>query len=479
MRHPKATAGAAALSLLAFGLGIADSGRRGLWSDEGVSATIASGSWQALWRTLRTFDPNMSLYDVLLKAWQLGGAGAVWQRSLSAILLAATVFVVYLAGRRLAPPGREALVGLVAAGVLAIAPFAVRYGQELRSYTLVMLLVATATWLLTRLVDTPSTAGAVAAGVVAALAAYAHAYGILAALALAISLPLLGRALPPRRVLLVAGAAYVVTVAPFLVLVATGPEPLIDWITRPSLADLREALVQVTGNKGLLVVLGALVVLVAVLAGRELRVRGRSLDAWRLALPVLGVVVPVTAAFAYSVVGQPVLVSRYLIVCVPALALATALGVSAIPWRVVRVGVLAVIVVGSLVSVRTFLREPAKDDWRELVAYVAHEAQPGDGVVFCVPSVRPTFEYYARRTRGATVVTPLSPDEPWGTGAHVDPAPASAVARFDRAPRIWVVQLFQGGPSNEACDLTTSMAGRNRADDVPQFHGIGLRRYDR
>ena len=480
MRHPKATAGAAALSLLAFGLGIADSGRRGLWSDEGVSATIASGSWHALWRTLRTFDPNMSLYDVLLKVWQLGGTGAVWQRSLSAIFLAATVFVVYLAGRRLATPGRGDLVGLVAAGVLAVAPFAVRFGQELRSYALVMLLVATATWLLARLVDAPSTAGAVACGVVAALAAYGHAYGLLAALALAASLPLLGRALPPRRVVLVAGAAYGVTVAPFLVLVAAGPDPLIDWINRPSLATLRETLVQITGNKGLLVVLGALVVLVAVLAVRELRVRGRSLDAWRLGLPVLGVVVPVTTAFAYSLVVQPVFVSRYLIVCLPALALAAALGVATIPWRVAQVAVMAVIVIGSLVSVRTFLREPAKDDWRGLVAYVAREARPGDGVVFCEPSARPTFEYYARRTRGATDVTPLSPTAPWGGGAHVEPAPASAVAGFDRAPRIWVVELFERGtPSNAVCNLTTSMAGRTRADDVQQFHGIELRRYDR
>jgi len=480
MRHPKATAGAIALSLLAFGLGIADSGRRSLWSDEGVSATIASGSWHALWRTLRTFDPNMSLYDVLLKVWQVGGTGAAWQRSLSAVLVASAVFVVYLTGRRLAAPGREAFVGLVAAGVLAVAPFAVRFGQELRSYALVMLLVATATWLLTRLVDAPSTGRAIACGVVAALAAYAHAFGILAALALAVSLPLLGRALPPRRVLLVAAAAYAATVAPFLLLVATGPHPLIDWITRPSLMDLRFGLRDIAGNDGLLVVTGALLVLVAVLAVRELRARGRSPDAWRLALPVLGVVVPVATAFAYSLVAQPVFVARYLIVCLPALALVAALGVAAIPWRVAQVAVVAVIVAGSLVSVRTFLREPAKNDWRGLVAYVAREAQPGDGVVFCVPSVRPTFEYYARRTPGATVVTPLSPAAPWGGGAHVDPAPPSAIAGFDRAPRIWVIEQFErGAPSNTTCDLAKSMAGRSRADDVSQFHGLDLRRYDR
>ena len=479
MRHPKATAGAVALSVLAFGLGIADSGRRSLWSDEGVSATIGSGSWHALWHTLRTFDPNMSLYDVALKVWQLGGTGAVWQRSLSAIFLAVTVFVVYLAGRRLGGPGRETLVGLVAAGILAVAPFAVRFAQELRSYALLMLLVATATWLFARLVDSPSTGGAVAFGAVTALAAYAHAYGVLAALALAASLPFLGPALPSRRVLLTAGAAYAATIAPFLLLVATGPDPLIDWITRPSLGSLRGSLVEFAGNNGLLVVVGSLVVLVAVLAGRELRVRGRSLDAWRLALPVLGVVVPVTTAFAYSLVVQPVFVTRYLIVCLPALALAAALGVAAIPWRVAQVAVMAVIVVGSLVSVRTFLREPSRDDWADLVAYVARRAEPGDGVVFCVPSVRPTFEYYALRTPGATAINPLSPAAPWGDGAHVDAAPASAIDAFSRAPRIWVIEQYErGAPSNEVCDVSTSMADRHRAD-VQQFRGIELRRYDR
>ena len=60
-------------------------------------------------------------------------------RSLSAVFVAAAVYVVFLLGRRLAGSG----TGLIAAFVLAVSPFAVKYGQEARGYALVMLLVAT------------------------------------------------------------------------------------------------------------------------------------------------------------------------------------------------------------------------------------------------------------------------------------------------------------------------------------------------
>src|SRR3954454_14110035 len=54
---------------LALLLGFFRVGSKSLWSDEIYSARVVSGSWSALFHSLRTSDANMSLYDVLLHMW--------------------------------------------------------------------------------------------------------------------------------------------------------------------------------------------------------------------------------------------------------------------------------------------------------------------------------------------------------------------------------------------------------------------------
>jgi hypothetical protein len=143
-----------------------------------------------------------------------------------------------------------------------------------------------------------------------------------------------------------------------------------------------------------------------------------------------------------------------------------------------QAAVLVVIVAGSAVTIRNFHDESTKEDWRALVAFVAGEVQPGDGIVFCEPGTRPAFEYYALRRPASERPRPLSPPAPWGGGARVEQASARAVAGWSSVPRIWVVELSDPSESSgPACDLPRSMAGRTRAVDRT-FAAVGLRRYD-
>ncbi len=117
---------------LALFLRVNDLARQSLWADEGNSVVLAGRSFGEIAQAA-ALDIHPPLYYWLLSLWtRLFGTSEVAVRSLSVVLGVATVWLVYLLGRRLF--GQVA--GLVAAFLLAISPLHVFYSQEARMYAL-------------------------------------------------------------------------------------------------------------------------------------------------------------------------------------------------------------------------------------------------------------------------------------------------------------------------------------------------------
>lgn len=132
----------AAILILAAILRFNQIGAQSLWYDEGNSARIAERSAQLIVEGAAG-DIHPPLYYLLLKAWRAAfGPSEAGLRSFSAACGVLTVLFAYLIGRDLF--GRRA--GLIAAFLLAIAPFAVYYAQEARMYALLALCAAASTW---------------------------------------------------------------------------------------------------------------------------------------------------------------------------------------------------------------------------------------------------------------------------------------------------------------------------------------------
>ena len=112
--------------------------RSALWLDEALSVNIATLPLGDL-RSALEHDGHPPLYYVLLHFWtDVFGTGAVAVRALSAVFGLLTICLVWFMGRR---RGGSAM-GWILVAVVAVAPFAVRYSNEARMYSLVMLLVA-------------------------------------------------------------------------------------------------------------------------------------------------------------------------------------------------------------------------------------------------------------------------------------------------------------------------------------------------
>jgi len=111
--------------------------RSPLWLDEALSVNIAKLPIGQIPEALR-HDGHPPLYYLLLHAWMavFGTSDAV-VRSLSGLFSLAALPLAFTIGRRRG--GR--LLAWIAVGVLAMAPFALRYATETRMYSMVILLV--------------------------------------------------------------------------------------------------------------------------------------------------------------------------------------------------------------------------------------------------------------------------------------------------------------------------------------------------
>lgn len=135
--------GVLAITVLGGVLRFAALGAKTLWLDEAFSLWVARHDLPTLFAWLTQIDHHPPLYYALLHFWvRWFGDSAEAIRSLSALTSTLAIPVFAWGTRRLAGAQVGAQVGMVAALLLAISPFHLRYAQETRMYGVLTLAVA-------------------------------------------------------------------------------------------------------------------------------------------------------------------------------------------------------------------------------------------------------------------------------------------------------------------------------------------------
>lgn len=115
-----------------------------IWFDEGYSILLAKSDWSQLF-ALTAVDAHPPFYYILLKVWgTIFGFGEFALRSLSAVLLSAAVVTSLALIKKLF----SIKVALYAIPFILLAPFLIRYGYEVRMYSLALLIGVAATYAL-------------------------------------------------------------------------------------------------------------------------------------------------------------------------------------------------------------------------------------------------------------------------------------------------------------------------------------------
>ena len=408
----------AALTGLAAALGVTRLDDRSIWLDEGTSIWYALHTWRALLDSIATLEPNMGLYYELLWMWRHAFGSSVFaMRGLSVVFAALTIPSVYVLGRRVF--GQRA--GLVAAVLMATSAFLLTYAQEARSYALVALLATISSTFFYAQLTTPTRANAVGYVLASTLGMYTHLFMAFVLLSHAGYLAATKSRDALRRRWLVEYGAIVLAVLPLAYLAHRAYAPASNWLPAPSRSLLSATLETLTGSDLLLRVYGAVG-----LAGLVLAVRRPDLRV-RLAFPATWLVVPVAVAFALSVL-EPIVLPKYLIVSLPALAIMSG-GIIAHARRAVGAVLLAVLLACSVPALRDWYRRPPVTDWKAVTEYVVDNARAGDGLI--LTRVTYPFEYYAARSEH----TPLTP---------TSDTSLPTLRRIDN-PRVWLVFANAGG----------------------------------
>lgn len=421
----------------ALAIGLAGVWRPGLWEDEAVTWSAATRPVDQLMELVQRKDLVLLPYYLFVHYWAEVSTSEWWLRLPSVLAAAGAVGLTAALGRRV----YSARAGLLAGLVLAIVPTFSRYAQEARPYALVMLLAVLSSWLLLVALDT---------GGAGRWALYS------------LSLVALGLAHLLALLLVLAHGAEVITrtsrsnapgaLGPWLAATLAAAMPLawLAWHARQQQAALPWTAPGWNALQGLLPgVLGApglaFVLVGMLLVG--LRARHLSpLVLWWLLAP----------AALLLLVSQflPLYNPRYLLFCVPALALLVGAALAEIHPRMAG----AVVVILALLAAPTqiLLRE-SDGHSQDFRAAVSAMRDPAAAVVFGTTWMRPGF-YYCWRDVGdhpkdVLLAKPLA-DSPWFGGSELPPQRfATKLARFKR---VWFIR--KGHPADDF----TGLAGPDR-----------------
>lgn len=419
---------------------------KSLWLDEGSSITMSRLDWFNFLRIMWRREMNMVLYYLLLRGWLHLGDSVAWIRGLSVVFAVAAIPAIFLLGRKML----GTTFGLVSALLLSVNAFQVRYAQEARSYSLLVLLLIVATYWFISGIESGRRRDWNWYIAASSLAIYAHFFAALVVVAHWVALRIMRRsgvlasAQETRVQFRRAAKLIALWSAPIWIFIATTGAGPIAWIPRPGLGDIIGLLKKLSGNADTmqLIVYGAFVILgltVGAVALRHKRPEGPA-----YVILVCWFLVPLAIVLLVSI-ARPVFAPRYFMISLPAWIMLAAAGIASQRSRLL-IGVLAVAVASSgLEGVRNYYRadfDIGRNDVRSATNYILDHAQPHDGIIFYALSTRFPYDYYASHSKAETKPEILYP----GNNSGVVWRDFMGVPSAARVPgfvqgheRIWVV----------------------------------------
>ncbi len=451
-----------------------DLGRPSLWRDEAYTVDAAHRSLPQIIALLQHTDAVNSAYYLVMHAGiAFLGTSAVALRLPSLLAMAVAAVATSAIGQWLARAARlpaPALTGTVAGLLFTAAPQVTRYAQEARSYGIVTMCAAIATYLLLRALGSGRWHWWAGYGLAVEVAGLFNLFSLLLVIAHGVTLGI-GRArqrpalAPPgtavtvriSRWLAATGAALVV-LSPLMAL-GFGQRKQIGWLVPPGPTAISHLVVSFAGSK-LLVPLVALIALAGV-AGCLTASPRVPVDAVTFALPWL--VLPASILVVASQV-HPVFDARYIVFTMPALALMCAIGLSwlarfaaltplgrsrgALAWLPAALALVmfAAFALGPQRALRRPVSRP--DNLRKTSAIVAACERPGDAVLYLPASKRVFSMGYPAPFRRLWDVALARPPVAAANLIGTEVRAATLRARFARVGRVWVISrrnwhLFQ------------------------------------
>jgi mannosyltransferase len=430
-------------------------GCKPFWFDECFSVEVSRMDWHNFVRVLWWREANMSLYYALLRIWLHFGSTEFFVRSLSVLFAAISIPVIYWLARLMF----DQKVAMIAAALLTLNDFHIRYSQEARSYALFFLLAALSSGSLVAFLRQPASRWRNAYTLASIVAVYAHLYALLLLAAHWLVLRRAGIPVDDQSPQWVASdlrrawIAIGIAVLPLIVFVAkTGAGP-IRWIRRPGITDVWDFWRYFAGGVPLLAAAALAVIIVRM--GRRLWAKDQKWEIWRLQFLGVWLLFPIFITLLLSL-AKPVFYPRYMIFCLPALLILFAFGLASLPSRwIAATAVCAVLVLSARAIPFVYAHdfEDERDGAGDATNFILDQAKTGDGVIFHIPQARVPYQFFSSLRAGRSVGSEgFGPEILYPRhGAHLEYLDLKSKLSPDLLrsiiagrPRIWVVLMYNG-----------------------------------
>lgn len=446
-------------AIAGFLITLVGSERPSYWRDEAATLAAIRRPLGDLVRMLGNVDAVHGAYYLMM--WPVEhvlGSSPVVMRLPSAVAVGVGAALVAATGRRLV----SAWAGLAAGLLYAIFPAVSRYGEEARSYALVMAAAALASYLLVRLISAEPAdrrRWMIWYGVGIAALGVLNIFGLLLLPAHAITVALVCRRdlrdAANRRLAigwLIAAVAGVIVASPLLLL-GWRQRGQIAWLSVNTSSSGLNTLFSLTGSYVVTTVTIAVIVVALVLGTERSREQRRAAWPGRLALlTVPWLVVPPVILLAVSTV-QPVYTSRYILICMPALALLGGAGAASYGRVAGVIALGAVLLAGAPTQLQQRAYDGHYDNIKALDYIVNKYSKPGDYVLYTNPNAESFGAAYSYGLGKLPNIAQAKAAIPSGTLAGTM-APARTVRnRLGHARRVWVVEINSFDPEPQLLGL--------------------------
>lgn len=420
----------------------------GLWGataisydrDEAITVGMARRPLWAILRTLRYDDVVHGLYYLGEHVvFLVFGDGELAMRLPSVLATMVAAAATAALGRRLISP----LGGLLAGLLFVVTPTVGHYSHFARSYAIVAALATVVTLLFVRALERGTRRAYAGYALAMATLGVLHFFALLLIAAQLLTV-LVSRERRPQLTAIAVGCGCAVIPAIPITLIARHQQALISWAKPPGLPDAAQLVISFTGGPlaaTLVITLAAYGAIRRPPVGAPLRGLGEAplhgpVGVRGLAVPWL-VAPPVILMLVSQV--HPAYASRYVLLCVPAVALLAAAGAVRLPWRLGSGAVLVALALMMPLNIGQRQASDTLDQFRESAQVVHRGARPGDVVLFLPGGRRAIEDAYPSAFAGMPNIGQ------WKTPAQAHNLTGSEVGaatlrrRFIPVKRAWLV----------------------------------------
>lgn len=391
------------ITLAGFGLRSSGIETHSFWYDEAVTAELSQAPVLDLLQGKAKDNGNPPFYWVAAGyASHLCGSSDAALRSLSVLAGTLSIPLLALIGLRLFGPA----TGLIAAGLLAVSPFALELSTEARAYALLQFLTLANLVLFIRWADNRSRICLALYGLTLALCCLTHYYALAIPVAEGAALLVARRErrflVPWTMVVLTAGLVCCAWLPAFLQQVSTsgnlsrgGDAWHFQFLATPLVFALGRTYAWRSDSLSTL----ALATVVSVTLFWLLAAWGfwkHRRDSFSSVLVGTWLLLPILGPLLVAVTLSPVYAVRYASLSQPALLLLLAYGLRHLT-RQRRVLVAGGIAMLTAISIQGFFLQPLKDDWRSAALEIFNRADASEPIVFDTDSEVVSFRHYAAR----------------------------------------------------------------------------------